>query len=135
GFSCSKRSNGGVRTANSRQQGKLSGDLFSHCFEYAIVCIPFDVKRSASLSPSTSFIPNLKLDGMDQEETYFLDEVRFCSYCAVWVCVKFFLLHIYLLFSRCYFLGLKPRFVLDIYEAEKKLEKKEVISQIPLLVP
>ncbi|XP_022737803.1 probable ubiquitin-like-specific protease 2B isoform X2 [Durio zibethinus] len=158
GFSRSKRSQRRVRTGNSRQQGMLNSDLFSHCFEN--IWKSFSDNRRASFAYLDCLWFSLYMDESYKEKVlvwirrkhifskkYVFVPIVHCHWNLLIFCNFGELLQsetrttCMLLLDSLRMAGprqLEPtirKFVLDIYEAEKRPEKKEVISKIPLLVP
>ncbi|XVF08715.1 hypothetical protein REPUB_Repub07fG0027300 [Reevesia pubescens] len=158
-FSYSKRSKSRVRTGNSRHQGMLNSDQFSHCFENIwksfsdntrasftyLDCLWFSwymdelykekvlvwIKRKHIFSKKYVFVPIVHWSHWNL--LIFCNFGEFLQSETQTTCM--------LLLDSLQIAGprrLEPmirKFVLDIYEVEKRPEKKEVISKIPLLVP
>ncbi|OMO68621.1 Peptidase C48, SUMO/Sentrin/Ubl1 [Corchorus olitorius] len=154
----SRRFKSRVRTGSSRQQGKLNSDQFSQCFESLWKSFSDDRRGLFTYFDCLWFSLYLeklhkeKVLGWIKRKHIFLKKYVFVpivhwSHWNLLIFCNFGELGqsetqtCMLLLDSLQTSGprrLEPairKFVLDIYKAEKRPDKKEVISQIPLLVP
>ncbi|OMO71713.1 Peptidase C48, SUMO/Sentrin/Ubl1 [Corchorus olitorius] len=155
----SRRFKSRVRTGSSRQQGKLNSDQFSQCFESLWKSFSDDRRGLFTYFDCLWF--SLYMEKLHKEKVLgWIKRKHIFSKKYVFVPIVYWSHWNLLIFCNFGELGqsetqttcmllldslqtsgprrLEPairKFVLDIYKAEKRPDKKEVISQIPLLVP